>query len=293
MAWIESHQSLSRHRKTLHMVAALKIDRHKILGHLHELWWWGLDNADVNGLVGHVSAEVIAEASGWPARDAERWLKALIEAGGNQSVGFLEQQEGGFVLHDWYEFAGKLNDRREANRERMQRARAGHGPNQDPTPRGTRAQHVNGTSSARAPATGPNQTGPNQTNTSVSDETVSASVDTSAGDDRVDEVYGYFKARVQPRSRLCPRKKIAARLKRFSLPELKQGIDHFADDPWWMEHNADKGAEWFFESDARSEQFLLMRPRAPKNVLPITRATVDGFTREQAEATFAHLVDAS
>jgi hypothetical protein len=90
----------------------------------------------------------------------------------------------------------------------------------------------------------------------------------SPGDDRVDEVYAHFKARIQPRSRLNPRKKIAARLKRFSVAELKQGIDHFADDPWWMEHNASQGAEWFFESDSRSEHFLLMSPRV-SNVVPL------------------------
>lgn len=91
----------------------------------------------------------------------------------------------------------------------------------------------------------------------------------SPGDDRVDEVYAHFKARVQPRSRLCPRKKIAARLKSFSADELREGIDHFADDPWWMEHNADQGAGWFFESDARAEQFLLLGPRKRSNVMPM------------------------
>jgi hypothetical protein len=100
-------------------------------------------------------------------------------------------------------------------------------------------------------------------------QSLEQSLESSAGpdepdpprDDRIDALYAHFKARIQPRSRLCPRKKIAARLKRFSLDELKAGIDHFAEDPWWMEHNADKGAEWFFESDARAEQFLLMAPR--------------------------------
>ncbi len=100
--------------------------------------------------------------------------------------------------------------------------------------------------------------------------------DASPGDDRIDQVYQHFKARVQPRSRLCPRKKIAARLKRFSADELREGIDHFADDPWWMENNASRGAEWFFESDSRSEQFLLMRPRRVSNVLPLARAAGGG-----------------
>lgn len=87
----------------------------------------------------------------------------------------------------------------------------------------------------------------------------------------VDEVYEHFKSRVQPRSRLCPTRKIATRLKRFTPAELIAGIDHFADDPWWMEHCASRGAEWFFESDARSEQFLLMVPRPAANVVQLNR----------------------
>ena len=54
MAWIESHQSLSRHRKTLAVVAELKVDRHKLIGHLHELWWWALDNATAEGALGQI-----------------------------------------------------------------------------------------------------------------------------------------------------------------------------------------------------------------------------------------------
>lgn len=83
--------------------------------------------------------------------------------------------------------------------------------------------------------------------------------------DPVDEIWASYLEKIQPRARLCPRSQIRARLERFSADELRQGIDHFAGHPWWMEHNADKGGKWFFESDARSEQFLLMAPEpAPK-----------------------------
>lgn len=261
MAWIESHQSLSRHRKTLAATTALRVDRHKLIGHMHELWWWGLDNADINGLVGHLAPETIAEAAGWPVKQAKAFVEVLVD------VGFLDHGDDGYVIHDWYDFAGKLMEKREANKERMQRARAGHGPEHVPPTNGTRAAHVQHTNGARAGATVPNRTVPN----SVSNETVSEPAEMSPGDDRVDELYRHYKARIQPRSRLCPRKKIAARLKRFSVDELKAGIEHFADSPWWMEHNSDKGAEWFFESDGRSEQFLLLQPRAAQNVVSMDR----------------------
>lgn len=155
MPWIESHQALARHRKTLHVVAALHADRHKVIGHLHELWWWALDNADADGHIGQVTNEVLAEAAGWPMKDADRWVGALLEAGGERSAGFLESDGSGYVLHDWKDYAGKLNEQRAKNRERMFAARAVH-------KNGTHATHpvhVPATSGARAPATGQDSTG--------------------------------------------------------------------------------------------------------------------------------------
>ena len=115
MAWIESHQSLSRHRKTIRAAAILKVDRHKFIGHLHELWWWGLDNASLEGSVGPISAVELALAAEWPARQAEAFLEALVE------VRFMDRGEGGdLFFHDWYEYAGKLLNRRLSNKVRQQ-----------------------------------------------------------------------------------------------------------------------------------------------------------------------------
>lgn len=120
MSWIESHQSLSKHRKTTRLAALLKADRHKVIGHLHEMWWWGLDNADVDGGLAGLTEDEIAMGAEWPTKDAKRFVCALVEAG------FLEAADGGYVLHDWYAYAGKLNTKRAANRDRMKRARAEH-----------------------------------------------------------------------------------------------------------------------------------------------------------------------
>jgi hypothetical protein len=162
MAWIESHQALSRHKKTLALAAFLKTDRHKVLGHLHELWWWGIDNADTYGQVGVVPNEVIAEAAGWPTKDADRFVDGLV------SAGFMDQTEDGLTLHDWYDYAGKLNARRDENRERMRRKRVAQPPH-PPSTNGTSAEHVQRTHTARAPATVPNPTVPEyDTSTEVS-----------------------------------------------------------------------------------------------------------------------------
>lgn len=107
------------------MVDMLKINRIKLIGHLHELFWWGLDNADAQGVLGRIAAVDIAEAACWPAKDAERFVRALLECGGDDRQGFLEQRSGvGYVLHDWYDYAGQLNDKRELRRESNRRAQS-------------------------------------------------------------------------------------------------------------------------------------------------------------------------
>lgn len=75
------------------------------------------------------------------------------------------------------------------------------------------------------------------------------------------ELFDYYRSKIQPKVRINAPEKIRARLKRFTLDELKQGIDKFAADSWWMENNATRGVAWFFDSDRRSEQFLNLRPR--------------------------------
>jgi hypothetical protein len=67
----------------------------------------------------------IAEAACWPGKDAERFVRALLECGGDDRQGFLEQRAGvGYVLHDWYDYAGQFNDKRELRRESNRRAQS-------------------------------------------------------------------------------------------------------------------------------------------------------------------------
>ena len=139
MAWIESHQSLARHRKTLRAAALLGISRPTLVGHLHFLWWWALDNLKEDGLLGNLSSGELAAAAEWDG-DADAFMDALVQAV------FIDRKPR--ALHDWPEYAGKLMERREANRLRM---------------REKRAAHVQDTTSARAPATVPNPTVPNRT----------------------------------------------------------------------------------------------------------------------------------
>lgn len=133
-----------------------------------------------------------------------------------------------------------------------------------------RAQAV--TVTGTGPVTGP---GPGDT----------AAPASGADPDAVQRVYDHFKATIQPRSRTFPRKKIAARLKTFAEAELIEGLSRFRQHPWWYEHNRGRPAEWFFESDARSEQLLLLEPEraATSNVTQLRPTGTHGAVPSQAE----------
>lgn len=121
--WIESHQSLLNHRKTLRVCAALNVDKVRLIGHLHMLWWWGLDNANEQGYLGDITAVEIAAAAGWSVDDADDFVEALLSAG--RPHGFMERKRGQYVLHDWRQYAGKYTAKKAANASRMKAARAG------------------------------------------------------------------------------------------------------------------------------------------------------------------------
>lgn len=118
MSWIESHQSLLTHRKTIRASALLNINKYLLIGHLHALWWWALDNAEDDGCLGDLLPEELAEAAGWPVRKAGGFMEAL------ESVGFIDQADCGKRLHNWYRYAGKLNEKRAKDRERKAEGRA-------------------------------------------------------------------------------------------------------------------------------------------------------------------------
>lgn len=112
MSWIESHQSLLTHRKTLRASAILKVNKHQVIGHMHALWWWALDNAEDDGCLGEILPEELAEAAGWPARKAAEFMAAL------ETVKFIERTDCGYTLHNWYKYAGKLNEKKAKDRAR-------------------------------------------------------------------------------------------------------------------------------------------------------------------------------
>lgn len=150
MAWIESHQELAGHPKTKKLARKLNVSVPATIGYLHCLWWWAMDYAQ-EGRLGRYEPDDIADAMMWEG-DSQLLITSLVE------VGFLEQEQDGLHIHDWYDYAGRLIEKKNANKERMRKARK---PN-DQGKKEESATHVQRTTNERTGAT--DLTEPYQTN---------------------------------------------------------------------------------------------------------------------------------
>lgn len=108
MAWLEIHQSLPTHRKTLAVADELNANPAHITGHLVCLWLWALDNAQ-DGVL-NVSPRMIARAAQWDG-EPEAFVAALTHAG---------LLDGDGRIHDWNVYAGRLIETRRRNVARAQ-----------------------------------------------------------------------------------------------------------------------------------------------------------------------------
>lgn len=155
MAWIESHQTLGSHPKTRKLAHLLKVSKPAAIGHLHCLWWWAVDYAE-DGDLSRFDALDIAIGAEWEG-DEELFAEALVTAG------FLDLDDaGGYQIHDWDDYAGKLIERRKANAERMRAARAER-ESGTTKPRATHVQRTQRARAERPDHTVPNQTEPGET----------------------------------------------------------------------------------------------------------------------------------
>lgn len=116
MAWIESHDNLAGHPKTRRAARMLGVSIPTMIGHLHLLWHWCLKYADDGDLSGYDHAD-IADAMMWDG-DPTELVNALLNCGPAGKAGFLEETEdGSLIVHDWFDYAGKLIAKREEARE--------------------------------------------------------------------------------------------------------------------------------------------------------------------------------
>lgn len=115
--WFEAHDSLPRHPKTLKLARLLSLNQLEAVGLLWLLFDWGLIAAKKNGDLPGMEAQDIAMALGFPDKKADKLSEALVEAG------YLEMHGDTYAIHDWYDYAGKLMDKRESDRKRKAECR--------------------------------------------------------------------------------------------------------------------------------------------------------------------------
>lgn len=107
MAWFEAHDTMARHPKTLKLARLLNADRRYAVGLLHDLFSWGLYAAEKDGSLPGLTSADIAQALDCPPKKGAAAVEALVASG------YLEESIGGYAIHDWYDYAGKLSERRE------------------------------------------------------------------------------------------------------------------------------------------------------------------------------------
>lgn len=164
MAWLESHQTLANHPKTLKLSRLLNVPRVTAVGHLHFLWWWALDYAQ-DGDLSKFDELDVAVAADWQGEPSVFW-SSLIRAG------FVDEDG---CIHDWHEYAGRLIERRAADAARKRSARTG---DVQRTSSGHPADGAGNPEDGVRNRTVPNRTEPNRTKTppkSPSRGTVNAS----------------------------------------------------------------------------------------------------------------------
>lgn len=76
------------------------------------------------------------------------------------------------------------------------------------------------------------------------------------------ELFEYYKANIQPKAYSFTPNKLRARIREFGMEACKRAVDNFAADWWEMQQNAHRGADWFFRSRAKTEEYINMTPRA-------------------------------
>jgi len=135
MAWIESHQALGQHPKTIALAEHLHCSLPTAVGHLQYLWWWALDFAPSGQI--RTTPPVIAHACYWRGNAQHFWQSLIL-------AGFMDVDEDTVTIHDWFDYAGKLIEQRALRREsnkQAQSARRQRLRQRDVTAESARSQH--------------------------------------------------------------------------------------------------------------------------------------------------------
>ena len=110
LPWIQVHNDLLAHPKTLRLAIKLADDR--AWTYLVQLWLWASMHAPSGRIEGPGCEAVIARASGW-SLEPDTFVRALHEAR------FLDQTAEGYAIHNWDVRAGAHIAKREKERARV------------------------------------------------------------------------------------------------------------------------------------------------------------------------------
>ena len=100
------------------LAAALDVSRREACGLLDDLWTWALDIADPSGALPGLTGDDVATALDYPRKRGAWLMDALVRSG------YVDMDaEGEYSLHDWPDYAGRLNDKRKDTKARVERYR--------------------------------------------------------------------------------------------------------------------------------------------------------------------------
>jgi hypothetical protein len=238
MAWIEVHQSVASHKKTLALADYLDIPEYAAVGLMTCFWLWAVDSVEEGRF--SIPPRQIARAIRWEG-EAAKLVDAMIDAG------FLERDGEYLVIVNWYEYIGKLIDQRKSNADRQKRFREQKkttpGNNRNVTPPLTEPSlpengDVTVTSPSRNAATRPDPTVPYQTDDS-------SAVDTA----RVEPGNG-------PKARSSESSSVEVDVGGETLALTPAVAQALGENPHWAEHLASdlQRAEKRIPRDARSRR---------------------------------------
>lgn len=220
--WIELHQEMPRHPKTLALAQALKISRREAVGLLIDLWTWGLNCADETGRLRGITNEGIAMALDWSGRQAAKLVNALVDCG------WIDGENGNYSLHDWADYTSRLSDKRkDAERKREARKRAKQVDESPENPQNVPGQSADSprknTVNPRAGITKPNQTKPYITTSNNNPASIPVEEDVSVDTAALRKVCEEFSQAIHEPSEK-EREQLRLLLGEYSMPTLLAAI---------------------------------------------------------------------
>lgn len=220
--WIELHQEMPRHPKTLALAQALKISRREAVGLLIDLWTWGLNCADEIGHLRGITNEGIAMALDWSGRQAAKLVNALVDCG------WIDGENGNYSLHDWADYTSRLSDKRkDAERKREARKRAKQTDESPENPQNVPGQSADSPRknavNPRAGITKPNQTKPYITTSNNNPASIPVEEDVSVDTAALRKVCEEFSQAIHEPSEK-EREQLRLLLREYSLSTLLAAI---------------------------------------------------------------------